>query len=116
MQLLIQDCPEPQVLASAEGISHTLVQQLQQREFLHQRGIVQGQLVMLLACIDSSLWLGDFVTKTEAIEAVFEALLGEFGFEDVQSDEEVQQGQEAAWAVLAALSRHCVLRGITSQV
>lgn len=116
LQLLTQDCPEPPVLAAAGSISHTVVQLLQDREFLHQRGLVQGQLVVLLACIASSLWLNVLVSNVDGIKAVFEALLGEFGFEDLPSHEELQQGQEAAWAVLAALSRHLLLNDIPLQV
>lgn len=77
---------------------------------------MQGLLLVILACLDNSLWLDCVVNSAAAMEAVFEVLVSEFGFEADVEVEEAVQGQEAAWAILAAISGCMLTSGITPQV
>lgn len=82
------------------------VQMLKLHELLHHKASMQRLLVVLLACIDSSLWLRSLVTSVAALEAALEVLKNDYGFEEEAVEAEAVQGQEAAWAVLASVSRH----------
>ena len=77
---------------------------------------MQGLLVLILACVDSSLWLDSLVSNAVVLEAVFEVLASECGFEEEAEEEEALQAQEAAWAVLAAVSRQAANADIAMQV
>lgn len=77
---------------------------------------MQGLLVLLLACMDSSLWLDSLLSNAVGLEAVFEVLVNDCGFEEEAEEEEALQAQEAAWAVLAAVSRHVATADIAMQV
>lgn len=77
---------------------------------------MQGLLVLTLACMDSSLWLDRLVSDAVSLEAVFEVLVNERGFEEEAEEEEALQAQEAAWAVLAAVSRQAATADIAMQV
>ena len=67
---------------------------------------MQSVLVVLLACLDSSQWVQSMVTSAAALEAVFEVLKDDYGFEEGAEADAALQGQEAAWALLAAVSKH----------
>lgn len=69
---------------------------------------MQCVLVVLLACLDSSQWVPSMVTNAAALEAVFEVLKDDYGFEEGVEADAALQGQEAAWAVLAVVSKHLV--------
>ena len=77
---------------------------------------MQGLLVLLLACMDSSLWLDSLLSNAVVLEAVFEVLVDERGFEEKAEEAEALQAQEAAWAVLAAVSRHVATADVAMQV
>lgn len=77
---------------------------------------MQGLLVVILACLDSSVWLEGVVSSAVVLEAVFEVLVNECGFEEEVEAEEALQGQEAAWAVLAAVSRQVATADNAMQV
>lgn len=85
-------------------------------ELLDKRASMQGLLFVILACMDRALWLEGLVNSAAVVEAVFEVLVNDFGFEDELEADAALQGQEAAWAVLAAVSRHAVTEGLTIQV
>ena len=116
VQLLIEDTDDQRVKGHLSPISSMLLQLLQVHEFLHNRGVVLGELVVLLACLDSSLWAAQLADHVTALEAVLVVLIGDFGFDLIESQEAVQQGQEAGWAVLAALSKHLVQHQPSHQV
>ena len=75
-------------------------------DFLHRKANMQCVLVVLLACLNSSQWVPSIVTNAAALEAVFEVLKDDYGFEEEVEAHSALQGQEAAWAVLAAVSKH----------
>lgn len=75
-------------------------------DFLHRQANMQCVLVVLLACLDSLQWVPSIVTSAAALEAVFEVLKDDYGFEEGVEADAALQGQEAAWAVLAAVSKH----------
>ena len=77
---------------------------------------MQGLLVLILACVDSSLWLNSLVSHALVLEAVFEVLANECGFEEAMEIAEAVQAQEAAWAVLAAVSRQAANASVAMQV
>ncbi len=77
-------------------------------DFLHCKANMQCVLVVLLACLDSSQWVPSMVTNAAALEAVFEVLKDDYGFEEGVEADAALQGQEAAWAVLAVVSKHLV--------
>lgn len=85
-------------------------------DFLQHKASVQCLLVVLLACMDSSLWLCTLADSEAALEAVLEVLKNDYGFEEELEGEEAQQGQEAAWAVLAAVSKHLSANGVKTGV
>lgn len=116
LQLLIQDGEDERVQAHLSRLSSTLVQLLQLHDFLHNRGLVLGEVVVLLACLDSPLWGKQLSDSIPAIEAVFVVLVGDFGFDMIPDRQRLEEGQEAAWAVLAAFSRHLVQMQPTNQV
>ena len=89
---------------------------LKLHELLHRTASMQRLSVVLLACIDSSLWLQRLVTSVAALEAVLEVLKNDYGFEEEVEEAEAVQGQEAAWAVLAAVSRHLISHECQIQV
>ena len=89
---------------------------LQTHDQLHDRGLILSSLVVLLACLDKMLWLEQLTADVAALEGVLVALSGDFGFDMIPDDEAVQEGQEAAWAVMAAFSRHLMLSPPASQV
>ena len=89
---------------------------LKLHEFLHRKATVQCLLVVILACLDSTQWLPDLAEGAAALEAVFEVLRNDYGFEEDAERDEAQQGQEAAWAVLAAVSKHVANNGVISEV
>ena len=93
-----------------------VVQLLKVHELLHSRASMQGLRVLILACVDSSLWLDSLVSNAAVLEAVFEVLVNECGFEEEVEEEEALQAQEAAWAVLAAVSRCAATADIVMQV
>ena len=116
VQLLIEDTDDQRVKGNLSPMSSMLLQLLHVHEFLHNRGVVLGEVVVLLACLDSSLWAAQLADNVTALEAVLVVLIGDFGFDLIESQEAVQQGQEAGWAVLAALSKHLVHHPPTHQV
>jgi len=85
-------------------------------DFLHRKANMQCVLVVLLACLDSSQWVPSIVTNAAVLEAVFEVLKDDYGFEDGVEADAALQGQEAAWAVLAAVSKHLASCNAVSQV
>ena len=88
---------------------------LKLHELLHKRASTQGLSLIILACTDSFFWLEPLVNSTAAVEAVLEVLVNDYGFElEVEADAALQ-GQEAAWAVLAAVSRHAATNGLSPQ-
>lgn len=104
--MLVEDAEDESSVDGLSDIASTLVQLLQMHDFLPSRGLVLGRLVTLLACLDSPLWVPQLAESTAASEAVFVVLADDYGFDAVPEQEETCLGQEAAWAVLAALSRH----------
>lgn len=93
-----------------------VTQLLHLHDLLHCRASMQGVLVVILACLDSVLWLDCLLSNSAALEAVFGVLVNESGFEEEVGAEEALQGQEAAWAVLAVVIRHVDIADSSMQV
>ena len=107
---------DPAFAAHSSTLCALVVQMLSLHDFLDRKASMQCLLVVLLACMDSSLLSKDLASSAVALEGVFEVLQNEYGFEEQIDKAEAQQGQEAAWAVLAAVSQHVLVCGITAQV
>ena len=85
-------------------------------DMLHQKAAMQSLLVVILACLDSKHWLQEVSQEAQAIAAVLEVLQNDYGFDDELAEEEAEQGQEAAWAVLAAVSKYMAENDVSDQV
>lgn len=104
-QALAQECESPLFSEHSSTLCGVTTQLLHLHDLLHSRASMQGLLVVMLACLDSRLWLDCLVSNAAVLEAVFEVLVNQSGFEEEAAAEEALQAQEAAWAVLAAVSR-----------
>ena len=114
--MLAQESENPLFSKHSSTLCAVVIQLLKLHELLHSRASMQGLLVVILACLDSSVWLEGVVSSAVVIEAVFEVLVNECGFEEEAEAEEALQGQEAAWAVLAAVSRQVATADNAMQV
>ena len=114
--MLSQESESPLFNKHSSILCDVVIQLLKVHELLHSRASMRGLLVLILACVDSSLWLESLVSDAVVLEAVFEVLVNECGFEEEADEEEALQAQEAAWAVLAAVSRRAASAEIAMQV
>ncbi|KAL3149295.1 hypothetical protein ABBQ32_002108 [Trebouxia sp. C0010 RCD-2024] len=105
-QVLAQESDNPLFSEHSTMLCAVVTQLLHLHDLLHCRASMQGVLVVILACLDSVLWLDCLLSNSAALEAVFGVLVNESGFEEEVGAEEALQGQEAAWAVLAVVIRH----------
>lgn len=116
LQLLVEHADDQKDLNHWGDIAIMLVHLLSLHEFLPNRGVVLGQMVTLLACLDSPLWATELAESITGIEALFVVLAEDYGFDEVPVQEDMCAGQEAAWAVLAALSKHMVSNAPSDEV
>ena len=103
--MLAQEPENPLFSEHSRALCAVVVQLLQLHDLLHCRASMQAVLVVIVACLDSTLWLDCLVSNAAALEAVFQVLVNESGFEEEAGEEEALQGQEAAGAVLAVVAR-----------
>ncbi|KAL3133077.1 hypothetical protein ABBQ38_006979 [Trebouxia sp. C0009 RCD-2024] len=105
-QVLAQESENPLFSKHSSALCAVVTQLLHLHELLHCRASMQGMLVVILACLDSILWLDCLLSDAAVLQAVFEVLVNDSGFEEEVEAEEALQGQEAAWAVLAVVTKH----------
>ncbi|DBA97255.1 TPA: hypothetical protein ACH3X1_015003 [Trebouxia sp. C0004] len=115
-EVLAQDPDDPLFSSHCSTLCSLSTQMLALHDFLQRKANMQCVLVVLLACLDSSQWVPSIVTNAAALEAVLEVLKDDYGFEEEVEADRALQGQEAAWAVLAAVSNHLASRNAVFQV
>lgn len=115
-QVLAQESENPLFSKHSSALCAVVTQLLHLHELLHCRASMQGMLVVILACLDSILWLDCLLSDAAVLQAVFEVLVNDSGFEEEVEAEEALQGQEAAWAVLAVVTKHVDTADTSMQV
>ena len=116
LQLATDHADKPAVEQHLSKMSTILISLLHIHDQLYNQGLILSSLVVLLACLDRALWLEQLAADVAALEGVLVALSGDFGFNVTPEAEAVEEGQEAAWTVMAALSRHLVSNAPANQV
>ena len=116
LQVFAQHSDDPLSAQHSRPLCLVVVQLLALHEVLHQKAAMQSLLVVILACLDSKHWLQEVSQEAQTIAAVLEVLHNDYGFNDELAEEEAEQGQEAAWAVLAAVSKYMAENDVSDQV